>query len=123
MSDDKKFQQKLMQEIGKQRALRQKTSSISTRAKLLGAFLKACLDNNQLSETDFARHFQISTETVTTILQGNIPDWLLSDEAIIRMAEMIHYDPNILRIMLERPLNLVSNKDEIEDDASSASGL
>lgn len=121
MSDNDKFRQKILQEVANQRALRQKEVPSSQRAKLLGSFLKACLENNNQSEGDFARQLQIPPELASMVLQGNVPGWMFSEEMLNRMAQAVSYDANILRVMLSRQLNVSSNKEDMDDDFASSS--
>lgn len=70
--------------------------------KLLGQFLKARLQSLQQTEQDLAEKLEIKPQVIELIINGDVPDWMLSDEVLVRLARHIHLETNVLRIMLGR---------------------
>lgn len=93
---------RVMREVTKQRLKAQKLPATSHHARLLGDFIRLQLERQGQTPQDFARSLMMKPELVDHLLKGNIPEWVLSDEALTRMAKALDCEVNHLRIMLKR---------------------
>ncbi len=67
-------------------------------------FLDARLANQNWTTGDLARRIDQTTGWVIRLLDGQIPAEQLTDEQVVRIANAIEYEPNVLRIMLHRDI-------------------
>jgi hypothetical protein len=88
-------------EIEKQQQRPPKPTS-PERARMLGAFLQACLTNQGRSSADFARALDADQELADAILEGLLPASQMDDELLVEIARAVEYEPNVLRAMLGR---------------------
>jgi plasmid maintenance system antidote protein VapI len=87
------------------------------------SFLDARMANLGWTVDDLARKMGAKVEWVVALLDGKIPLSRLTDEMLVRIAQAIDYEPNLLRVMLNReftptvdsqPAEHESYSDEIE---------
>ncbi|MBZ0280148.1 MAG: hypothetical protein K8L97_05375 [Anaerolineae bacterium] len=72
--------------------------------KLLGSVLEAYLINHNHLREDLAKELGVEEEFVDALVEGMIPESEISDELLVELAHAIGYEPNLLRIILNRPL-------------------
>lgn len=65
-------------------------------------FLDARLANIGWTAHDLAHALDMHEEWVVALLDGRIPPARLSDDLLARIAQAIGYEPNLLRVMLNR---------------------
>jgi hypothetical protein len=88
-------------------------------AQLLGHFLSVGLKRQGRSHHDLAKMLGIKAQVAELILEGEIPEWMLSDEFLVRAARIIGYEANILRIILDRKIAPTPlDEDELDAPAS-----
>ena len=93
-----------MIEARKQQIHQHLSPETTRNAQLLGHFLAAGLKRQEMISEDFARVLGIKPAVAESILNGDLPEWMLSDEFLVRAARVTGYEPNILRIMLDRKI-------------------
>lgn len=93
----------ILKELERQRQ-RSATHTPAEHARLLGAFLQACLTNLERSAADFARALDIDQELADAILEGYFPASEIDDEFLAEIAQAVEHEPNILRVMLGRAI-------------------
>ncbi len=96
-----KIRRVILDEIERQKQ-RPAIHSPAEHARLLGAFLTACLTNLGRSPADFARALDIDQELADAILEGYFPSSEIDDEFLAEIAHAVEYEPNVLRAMLGR---------------------
>jgi transcriptional regulator with XRE-family HTH domain len=65
-------------------------------------FLEARLANKGWTPDDLAQALEVRLEWVIALLNGQIPASRISDSLLTRIAHALNYEPNFLRIMLNR---------------------
>jgi plasmid maintenance system antidote protein VapI len=110
--------QQVMIEARKQQIHHQLSPETTRNAQLLGHFLAAGLKRQGVNLEAFARLLGVKPAVAEFILNGDLPEWMLSDEFLIRAARVTGYEPNILRIMLDRKITPSSADDEETDEAT-----
>lgn len=65
-------------------------------------FLDARMANLGWTVDNLARELDAKVEWVIALLDGRIPPSRLTDEMLARIAQAIDYEPNLLRVMLNR---------------------
>jgi hypothetical protein len=93
---------RVMQEVARQRLKAQRLPATPHHARLMGEFLRTRLEMQGRSAHDFAGALMLPTEMAELMLAGQVPDWLMSDEALTRIARVVDCDVNALRILLRR---------------------
>ncbi len=71
--------------------------------ELFVSFLDARLANKEWSAADLARHLNVRPAWVVALLNQQIPHTALSDDLLTRIAQALDYEPNLLRLLLNRP--------------------
>ena len=89
-------------------------------ARLLGAFLRACLSNLGRSPADFARALDIEQELADGILDGLLPVSEIDDDFLAEIARAVGHEPAILRAIVSRPITLAKDEDAETHGAASA---
>jgi hypothetical protein len=82
-------------------------------ARLLGAFLQACLSNLGRSRADFANDLGIEQELADGILDGLLPVSDIDDDFLAEIARAVGHEPNILRVMLGRSVTPAQSEDSV----------
>ena len=67
-------------------------------------FLDARLANQNWTPAELAHHINQTPAWVISLLRGEIPAEQLTDDHVVRVAQAIDYEPNVLRIMLNREI-------------------
>jgi hypothetical protein len=98
-----KMRRRILDEIERQKK-RSAAHSPADHARLLGAFLTACLTNLGRTPADFARVLDIDQELADAILGGYFPVSEIDDEFLAEIARAVQYEPNLLRAMLGRTI-------------------
>lgn len=80
--------------------------------KVLGTFITANLNRQRRSPNDLAQKLSVPVTVIDLLQRGELPEWMLSDRFVVRLAHAISYEPNILRIMMGR--EIVPTMDEGE---------
>lgn len=101
---------RVMREVTRERLKAQKLPATPHHARLLGEFIRVQLERQGQTPQDFARALMMKPEVVDHLLRGNIPEWVLSDEALTRMAQVLDCEINHLRIMLKRAVPPAHNE-------------
>jgi transcriptional regulator with XRE-family HTH domain len=110
--------QEVMIEARKQQIRHQLSTEPTRNAQLLGHFLTAGLKRQGLTADDFAKLLGVRSSVAEFILNGDLPEWMLSDEFLIRAARVTGYEPNILRIMLDRKITPTRVDGDEADEAA-----
>jgi hypothetical protein len=97
-----RLHKRVMQEVARQRLLAQHLPPTQHHARLLAEFLRARLDVIGHTPQQLARDLMMSQDITDALLDGSIPEWMISDEALHRIASVVESDVNVLRIMLKR---------------------
>ena len=100
----------ILDEIERQRQ-RPAAHAPAEHARLLGAFLTACLSNLRRSPADFAGALDIDQELADAILEGYFPASEIDDEFLAEIARAVQYEPNVLRAMLGRAITPAREED------------
>ncbi|MBZ0276900.1 MAG: hypothetical protein K8I60_12190 [Anaerolineae bacterium] len=74
-------------------------------SKRFASFLQMALMNINILRDDFARELDMEPELANAILDGTFPVSEINDELLVEIARAIGYEPNLLRIMLNRPVD------------------
>jgi transcriptional regulator with XRE-family HTH domain len=82
-------------------------------------FLDARLANIGWTVNDLARKLDVKVEWVIALLNGTIPPSRLSDDMLARIAQAIDYEPNLLRVMLNRDFTPAVDSAAAESDSYS----
>lgn len=69
-----------------------------------GLFIEARMLNKRWTIDDIAAEVDIHPDDMTALLDGLLPDSLIDDALIERLASVIDYQPNLLRLVLGRPV-------------------
>ncbi|NJL54237.1 hypothetical protein HC928_02975 [bacterium] len=93
-----KMRQRVLAEVKKQHS----RTPHPNHMKILGHFIAAHLMRKRLSSRDLARSLNLPTLVIDLLLRGDLPEWMLSDAFVIRLAKAIEYEPNVLRVMMGR---------------------
>lgn len=96
------LRQRVLDKVEKQRRL--PPPPPSHMVKLLGSVLEAYLINHNHLREDLAKELGVEEEFVDALVEGMIPESEISDELLVELAHAIGYEPNLLRIILNRPL-------------------
>lgn len=107
-----KLRKAVFTELEKQKAQTDNAEKI-TKSQRFGAFLEACLKNLGRSRADFARQLVIERELADAILDGLLPESEIDDEFLIEIAKAINYEPNLLRVMLERSTSPTLRQEDV----------
>lgn len=83
--------------------------------KVLARFVKENLRRRQHTPDDLAHELGVPLPVVELLISGKLPEWMLSDRFVVRLAKGLRCEPNILRVMMNREIT------PIQDD-SLASG-
>jgi hypothetical protein len=110
--------QQVMIEARKQQIHHHLPPETTRNAQLLGHFLTAGLKRQGLISEGFAKLLGVKPAVAEFILNGDMPEWMLSDEFLVRAARVTGYEPNILRIMLDRKITPMRADDEEADEAA-----
>jgi hypothetical protein len=110
--------QQVMIETRKQQIHHHLSPETTRNAQLLGHFLAAGLKRQGLTSDGFAKLLGIKTVIAEYILNGDLPEWMLSDEFLTRAARVTGYEANILRIMLDRKIIPTRADEEDADEAT-----
>lgn len=70
--------------------------------KILGQFVAAHLMRKRRSARDLARSLNVPTLVIELLLRGDLPEWMLSDTFVVRLAKTLDYEPSTLRVMMGR---------------------
>lgn len=85
-------------------------SPTQDRARVFGIFVQECLQNLGLSRSDFAQALDMEPELADGILEGVLPASELNDDLLMDIAQVLSYEPNVLKIMLNAtPVPLTSD--------------
>jgi plasmid maintenance system antidote protein VapI len=68
-----------------------------------GRFLEAVLFNKDCQRNEFAEKLGVNIEFVDALIEGMLPAETISDAMVAQIAQIIDYDLNLLRILLNRP--------------------
>lgn len=93
---------RVMMEVARQRLKAQRLPATPHHARLFGEFLHARLQLRGHTSRDFAEALTLPIEVAELLLAGQMPAWLMSDEALQRIAQTVDCDVNALRILLKR---------------------
>lgn len=96
------LRQRVLDKVERQRRL--PPPPPSHMVKLLGSVLEAYLINHNHLREDLAKELGVEEEFVDALVEGMIPESEISDELLVELAHAIGYEPNLLRIILNRPL-------------------
>jgi hypothetical protein len=88
-------------------------------AKMVGAFIEACLVGLKISREQFALELDIEPLLADALLSGLIPASELDDDFLVEIAAVIAHEPNTLRIFLGRAIEPTNDRSD-EDDAARA---
>ena len=110
--------QAVMVEAHKQQIHHHLSAEMTRNAQLLGHFLAAGLKRQELTSESFAVLLGVKPAVAEFILNGDLPEWMLSDEFLVRAARVTGYESNILRIMLDRKI-IPTRADEDEFDEAA----
>jgi hypothetical protein len=97
-----KLKRVVLNALQEEREKSSQNSSESRRGKVLGMLIKKHLAQTGISEEIFADNLDLSKDVVTLFLAGDLPSWLISDEALDRFAAVSGCDINVFRIILNR---------------------
>ena len=82
-------------------------------------FLDARMANLGWTADDLARELDVKVEWVIALLNGKIPPPRLNDEMLARIAQAIDYEPNLLRVMLNREFTPAVDSQTAEQESYS----
>ncbi|MBZ0286730.1 MAG: hypothetical protein K8I30_03880 [Anaerolineae bacterium] len=88
----------------------------------LGGFLDACLSNLGWTPDELARRAAVETVLIEGLLNGSLPDTVVNDALLVKIAQTVGYQPNVLRILLGREFVPTAEPEEpqpaaeVEDD-------
>ena len=97
-----KLRKRVMAELKKQQTRPDENLAAAERMKRFGAFVEACLSNSVRSRADFAKQLDLEPELADAILDGLLPESEIDDVLLADIAQVIQYEPNVLRVMLGR---------------------
>lgn len=92
----------VLDEVEKERMRQEGTPDPARQMIVLGHFISASMERQQLTPDSLANALDIKPELVDMLLNGELPVWMLNDEALHRIASVINHEPNVLRVMLNR---------------------
>lgn len=78
--------------------------------KVLGKFITAYLNRERMSSRDFAYRVGVPSIVVDLLLRGDLPEWVLSEAFVDRLAQSADYEANIVRIMMRREIAPISGE-------------
>ncbi len=78
-------------------------NSFQERARRFGIFLRQRLDHLRLTREAFAQRLDMEPELLDAILNGDLPLSQIPDELVVDMAEQLELEPDLLRIIVQRP--------------------
>ena len=110
--------QQVMIEARKQQIHHHLSPETTRNAQLLGHFLAAGLKRQGLTTEGFAKLLGVKLAVAEFILNGDLPEWMLSDDFLVRTARVTGYEPNILRIMLDRKITPTRFEADEADEAA-----
>ena len=73
-------------------------------SRLMGRFVDAALHSARIGRSDLAEQIDMDPELLDAILDGLLPADEISDPVLIDIAGALHYEANLLRLMLGRPI-------------------
>jgi len=100
--------------VDKHRIMRQQTEPPGE-MRVLGHWIQARMEKLRLHPIDLARSLHLKPEVIDLLLAGDLPGWMLSDSLIQRLAQAVHAEPNLLRIMLRRAIDPVHARHSVEN--------
>jgi hypothetical protein len=100
MTSNGNLRQTLFAEIEKRRI------RAENRSKVLGAFVEATLTNSGRSRADFAKAMDMDDDLADALLDGQLPESIISDRTLLAIAEVIQYDPNVMRAIMGRSIDV-----------------
>lgn len=99
-----KLYSRVMREVATQRLKAQGLPATPHHARLFGQFIRARLELRGQTPAELARALMMKPEVVEHLLNGGIPEWVFSDEALARIGRALDVETNQLRILLKRAL-------------------
>jgi hypothetical protein len=100
----------VMAEVARQRPAR----GSKRHERMLGRFLETCLRHKGHTLDEFARLLEVKPQVARLLLKGDLPEWMLSDDLLLRLGRIVEYEPNLLRIMLGRKIIPTSDDSDAE---------
>lgn len=71
---------------------------------VLGGFLEARMANRGWSALELGARAGLAEAPILDLIAGRVPAEALTDEALVQLARALDYQPNVLRILLDRPI-------------------
>lgn len=95
----------VLAKVAEHRAVQNAPNNGQRYTKLMGNFLAVRLEQQRHDVQDLAEALNVTTTVIELLLAGEIPNWMLSDETLIRLANATGGEANLLRIMLRREID------------------
>jgi len=95
-----RLRQRVLAEVDKERAAA--THQPVDPARRLGTFLQASLGNLGIPRHEFASRLDVERDYADVLLDGDLSASEIHDDLLQKIAQIVDYEPNLLRIMLGR---------------------
>ncbi len=104
MPDDfTKHRAKVQQTLEVERIKRQLPKSTRS-AKFWAMFVHTRMEAQNISHDQVAQMLGVKPEVINFLLREDIPDWMISDELLVRLGKILDVPTNQFRIMLRRKI-------------------
>jgi plasmid maintenance system antidote protein VapI len=74
------------------------------RPLMLGRIVDALIAERDLTRAEVAEAVYVDEEFLSDLIAGELPEELIEDDLLVDLAEVLNVTPNILRIVLRRPV-------------------
>jgi hypothetical protein len=115
------LRQKVLQAVSEQRS-RPDQTPVNRQQAVLAQYVQVSLTRLGITEERFVQLMNLHTDQTRLLLQAKLPEQYLSDAVIQRLAQILQCEPNLLRIMLNRPVvaQADSQSDSLDLDSDDA---
>lgn len=104
MPDDfSKLRAKIQQTLEVER-IKQQLPKVTRANKFWATFVRAQMDARNYTAPQVAKMLGVKPEVLDFLLQEDFPDWMISDELLVRLSKILDVPTNQFRVMLRRKI-------------------